>query len=587
VRIIGASETMAIFDQDGGARLFHNNVQKFTTTATGVDITGGVKADGLDVLVDADDRVVITHLNGDALINSLSSSYAAYQPLLINGSDFRVLTGASERLRVDASGNVLVGTTTDYNMKHVIAGVGSATTTGTGSYAVASIYDTSSQAAGKGGGLAFQGNDGVNTGITYATINGAKENSTSGNYASYLGFSTRVNSGVVTERMRIDSSGNVGIGVIPKAWHSEWDVLDIGIGGSLASNATGTSTRTFVTDNAYNAGGSHSTTWKRKISAKTSQHEQIDGKHVFRVSATGAANSAVSWNDAVTINNSSHLLVGITSSVAAGSEGIELRGDSGYINTGRNTTSAAGHLQFYNPNGVVGSILTSGSATSYNTSSDYRLKTNVLPMTGATATFMQLKPCNFEWIADGTRVDGFLAHELGEVIPAAATGTHNGMMDEEYEATAATGDIYTAATVEVATESQVMETVEAGSYVNLAGETIVETEERGVTTDLVETVVQRQDVDGVSTEVEVEVTTKVPTMETVITTPAVSEVIHSSDVEQPETLEEGQAWRETTPAVMATRSVPDYQGVDQSKVVPLITATIQELIARIEALEAE
>jgi len=208
-------------------------------------------------------------------------------------------------------------------------------------------------------------------------------------------------------------------------------------------------------------------------------------------------------------------------------------------------------------------------------------------MTGATATFMQLKPCNFEWIADGTRVDGFLAHELGEVIPAAATGTHNGMMDEEYEATAATGDIYTAATVEVATESQVMETVEAGSYVNLAGETIVETEERGVTTDLVETVVQRQDVDGVSTEVEVEVTTKVPTMETVITTPAVSEVIHSSDVEQPETLEEGQAWRETTAQVMATRSVPDMQGIDQSKIVPLLTATIQELIARIEALEAE
>ena len=44
---------------------------------------------------------------------------------------------------------------------------------------------------------------------------------------------------------------------------------------------------------------------------------------------------------------------------------------------------------------------------------------------------------------------------------------------------------------------------------------------------------------------------------------------------------------ETTAAVMGTRSVPDMQGIDQSKLVPLLTATIQELIARIEALEGE
>ena len=160
------------------------------------------------------------------------------------------------------------------------------------------------------------------------------------------------------------------------------------------------------------------------------------------------------------------------------------------------------------------------------------------------------------------------------------------MKDEEYEVSAATGEVFTPAIEEVTTQSQVMETVETGSYVNLAGETIVETEQRGVTTETTETVVQRQDIDGVSTEVEVEVTTQVPTMETVITTAAVAETVHSTDVVQPETLAEGQQWRETTAQVMATRSVPDHQGIDQSKLVPLLVKTIQELEARITTLEA-
>ena len=63
------------------------------------------------------------------------------------------------------------------------------------------------------------------------------------------------------------------------------------------------------------------------------------------------------------------------------------------------------------------------------------------------------------------------------------------------------------------------------------------------------------------------------------------EIVHSSNVEQPDTLADGQAWRETAEAVMGTRSVPDMQGIDQSKLVPLLTAALQEAIAKIEALE--
>ena len=169
-------------------------------------------------------------------------------------------------------------------------------------------------------------------------------------------------------------------------------------------------------------------------------------------------------------------------------------------------------------NTPVGAITSTGSATVYATSSDYRLKTDVQPMTGATATFKQLKPVNFEWIADGTRVDGFLAHELQEVIPAAATGTKDAMRDEEYEVTAA---VY-----------------------------------EDVITPAVDAVDATFDADGVEL------------------TPAVEAVAESTESVL------------VTEAVMATRSVPDMQGIDQSKIIPLLTATIQELIARIEALEA-
>ena len=81
---------------------------------------------------------------------------------------------------------------------------------------------------------------------------------------------------------------------------------------------------------------------------------------------------------------------------------------------------------FFNPNGDEGSIDTSGTSTSYNTSSDHRLKENVADMTGAIARVKALAPKRFNFIADAdTTVDGFLAHEAQTVVPEAVTGTHN------------------------------------------------------------------------------------------------------------------------------------------------------------------
>ena len=170
-------------------------------------------------------------------------------------------------------------------------------------------------------------------------------------------------------------------------------------------------------------------------------------------------------------------------------------------------------VQFLNASGVgVGTIQSTGSSTSYNTSSDYRLKEDDVPMTGATERVKALRPINFAWKTDGSRVDGFFAHELAEVVPEAASGAKDAMMDEEYEVT--------------------------------------------------------------------------PAVYEDVTTPAVEAVLYEDGVVITEAVEESTESVLVTEAVMATRSVPDYQGIDQSKLVPLLTATIQELIARIEALES-
>jgi hypothetical protein len=78
-------------------------------------------------------------------------------------------------------------------------------------------------------------------------------------------------------------------------------------------------------------------------------------------------------------------------------------------------------------NAVVGSITVTGSATAYNTSSDYRLKHDIAPMTGALAKVAALKPVTYKWNADGSDGEGFIAHELAEVVPQCVTGEKDGV----------------------------------------------------------------------------------------------------------------------------------------------------------------
>mgnify|MGYP003625742106 FL=1 len=89
-------------------------------------------------------------------------------------------------------------------------------------------------------------------------------------------------------------------------------------------------------------------------------------------------------------------------------------------------TATRVHYEFYNNNGIVGKITTNGTATTFATSSDYRLKENNVSITNGIERVKLLKPYRFNFIADADKiVDGFYAHETQAVVPEAVVGEHN------------------------------------------------------------------------------------------------------------------------------------------------------------------
>ena len=129
---------------------------------------------------------------------------------------------------------------------------------------------------------------------------------------------------------------------------------------------------------------------------------------------------------ALVVKGDGVILLGTTTTEGAGGITFSNASDSAlygkaiYNNSPYNGTRNA---QYWAYNGsVVGYIQTSTSSTSYVTSSDYRLKEDIAPMTGALAKVALLKPCTYKWKLDGSDGQGFIAHELQEIVPDAVAG---------------------------------------------------------------------------------------------------------------------------------------------------------------------
>jgi hypothetical protein len=234
-----------------------------------------------------------------------------------------------------------------------------------------------------------------------------------------------------TEAMRLDSSGNVGIGTttISPGYIGGYGSLTLTNAKSIAFNNasntwnttnTGGAITYFVDNNLY-------------IDAKDSASNMI-----FRVNGS---------TERMRIDSSGNVQIGKTSNSTL-SAGINLGSlpnfiastaspsDGPYMQISNIAASVANGFRYISfrvgsSGNEAGSISTNGSSTvSYVTSSDYRLKENVKPMVGALDVISKLNPVTYTWKIDGSDGQGFIAHELQEVVPDAVTGKKDAV-DEE------------------------------------------------------------------------------------------------------------------------------------------------------------
>jgi len=571
------SQNMARFLTGADVKLFHNGDLRLATTATGIDVSGSVVADGLTV----DGSGFNPTINSPSFPSLFTGSYGG-------GLHFQDTNYAG--MYVQSSGELLkfyVGkSTSETAQDNVKLQLNSTGIEVSGNIEIASsspklsITNTEFTINNNDeyGSLDFVSEDGSFTTKPVARIQ-AVNTGGAGSYSA-LAFHTSYGTSAVNtiERMRLDKDGQLGIGtgtiyadlqVHAATGASVWITADgsnPSDAGSLrfAEQKDGFNYFEFKHDGSANSLSLTSTNGDIMTFDRGTQNVSIPSGNVL----VGTTNTAPATNnvEGIVLRNEGHINVSRASGVVGyfnrktndgtilsfhkdstpvgsiGSEGGDLvirTGDTGIrfndasnaimphhatdvidnqIDIGHssyrfkdlslsgiiygvqqtltrdsgaplelNRTTNDGELVYFKQSGVVrGSISISGSSTSYNTSSDYRLKEDWQPVENATDRLKELKPCNFAWKVDGSRVDGFLAHELQEVVPEAVTGEKDAMQTEEYEVDSAVTD------------------------------------------------------------------------------------------------EEGNV---TTEAVMGEREVPDYQGIDQSKLVPLLVATIQELEARITKLE--
>ena len=543
----------------GQVDLYHNGSTKLSTTATGVDVTGTLTTTGnvgigtaspatkLHV-ADASDSNAQIRINGSTS-TVYSRLYSDNNGVLaistdvgnqVAGSYMMFEVKGTERMRIDASGNVGIGTSSPQTSlsietsgtQDVVSPVVTGQTAGVTYGGLYTVRDgagdqrglvfqtfkaneglgerlriTSSGNVGIGtspsSGLHLQGADNVSSTLTLTNTAPSPDNTWS--------FTPQYNSGDLTiaddgtERMRIDADGNLLVGTtsafgttgttINQAGliyssadgdrSGQFDRTGVSDGEIVRFTKAGTTVGSIGTDSGgnlqtvsstgnYRFGDSDTTRWSvdvtrmypmldatydiglssnrvrdlylsgsAKLVADSAASAEIQLKQTgaggrdYRISSTGSGYGsagalvfydATASSERARFDASGNLLVGKSSSSTSGAGTFIETTSIGHarINlTSENTTATV--VSFYYDNGTtatqVGTIVTSTTATTYNTSSDQRLKENIVDAPSASDDIDAIQVRSFDWKSDGSHQKyGMVAQELQTVAPEAVSG---------------------------------------------------------------------------------------------------------------------------------------------------------------------
>ena len=404
----GSTITALTLDMsDAGSAYFNNKVGIGTTSPTGkleIAATGTNAAPHIKLVEDSDTREFNIYNdgsgNGHLVLADSDDDTPDTEIVLADNGVIQFKTGNTERMTITADGNLGLGDNSPANFS---------------GYVVASLADST------GAILDFKttGSEGV-----FARIQGAVNNglfiTNEQNYPIALNTNA-------TERMRVTGAGKVIIG--DTASHVD-DLLQIetpasggghgiqirrndsngdqGIGRIMFGNNNDTD---LATVSAITDGQADSA--RLVFSTQTTSGSSTER---MRITSTGL----VQMNGATGSFTSPSFPDGILYTYKTDNEP--------HIENKVNHTNSFGLYKFNNSNGAAGSISMFSTSVSYNTSSDYRLKEDVNYTWDATSKLKQLKPCEFKFKADSDDVvhQGFLAHEVDDIVPTSVFGEKDG-----------------------------------------------------------------------------------------------------------------------------------------------------------------
>ena len=382
----------------------------------------------------------------------------------INSADLKFRTVSAERMRIDTSGRLLIGATSNVGSSSLLQvredGFGR-------NFEIFRSYDSANTPArirfsnSRGtsasptivvdgddlGEIRFNGHDGTNYDTPAAAIFGVVDGTPGENdMPGRLEFHTTSDGGSsTTERMRITKEGKVGIGHLTPQFGLTLaqSSNDSGaIGWEDGGNSKRASIRCNTSGDALTFATGTSDTERMRITnggnVKLSSDAPFlylsdnDNNWIRGSSSLDAILFGTSNTERMRILSGGYIVIGKTAADTSG-DGIELRGtgNSGQIVIGKTYSGTVNGIYFHHNSTYVGGLNYTNTGTSLVTSSDYRLKENIVAIPNAIARTKQLNPVQFNFITEPEEnVEGFIAHELGQVVPEACLGEKDAVNED-------------------------------------------------------------------------------------------------------------------------------------------------------------